>query len=85
MSYRPLIRRIDIGRSWEIARRQYAALEAELAVIKRERNELRACLCELQAAVQERWAAQHRLAELYRERAIARAQSVEHDPAALLH
>ena len=43
------------------------------------------CHLELQAAVQERWQAEHRLASLYRERTIYRAQKAERDPVQLLH
>jgi hypothetical protein len=56
----------------------YAAPQAELAEIKRDLDELRTCLRELQAAVQARWAAEARLADPYRERSIALA--AERDP-----
>jgi hypothetical protein len=61
---------IDVARSWKLARQQYAALVAELAEVKRERDEFRAAL---------------RLAELYRERAIARARTSQRDPNAALN
>jgi hypothetical protein len=51
-------RLVDYRASWQLAREQYAALAAELAAIKRERDEYRACLRELQAAVQARWEAE---------------------------
>ena len=56
-------------------------VQQKLAKIKAERDEFRARLHELQARVQERWAAEQRLAELYRERAIARARAAERNPA----
>jgi len=40
------IHRIDIMRSWELARRQYAELKAEFDQIKRERDEFLSCLRE---------------------------------------
>ena len=55
------------------------------AEVKRERDEFRAALAELRAAVTARWEAEARLAELYRERAIARATAVERDPNAMLN
>ena len=78
-------RRINVAASWQLARAQYAAVVAELVEVKRERDELRTCLRELQAAVQARWEAEARLAELYRERAIARARAVERHPKAMLN
>ena len=85
------LRRIDVAASWALARQQFVALTherdalaAELAEVRRERDEFRACLRELQYAVQERWAAEQRVAELHRERAIARARAAERDPAARL-
>ena len=79
------VRRVDIVRSWQLARAQYAAAVAELAEAKRERDEFRAALVELRAAVTARWKAEARLAELYRERAIARARAAERDPNAMLN
>src|SRR5215472_17038774 len=78
-------RRLDLARSWQLARTQYAAVVAELAEGKRERDEFRAALGELRATVTARWEAEARLAELYRERAIARARAVERDPRAMLN
>jgi len=78
-------RRVDIVRSWALAQQQFAAVIAELAEVKRERDEFRAALAELRAAVSARWEAEARLAELYRERAIARARVVERDPNAMLN
>jgi hypothetical protein len=73
--------------SWQLAKQQYTALTAErdalaaeLAEVKRERDDFRTCLRELQCAVQERWAAEQRVAELHRERAIGRARAAERDP-----
>jgi hypothetical protein len=57
----------------------------ELAEVKRERDEFCAALAELRAAVTARWEAEARLAELYRERTIARARTVERDPSAMLN
>ena len=51
----------------------------------RERDGFRAALAELRAAVTARGEAEARLAELYRERAIARARAVERDPKAMLN
>ena len=78
-------RRLDVARSWQFARAQYAAVVAELAEVKRERDEFRAALAELRAAVTARWEAEARLVELYRERAIARARAVERDLSAMLN
>ena len=78
-------RRVDVARSWALARQQFAAVLADLAEVKRERDEVRAALAELRAAVTARWEAEARLAELYRERAIARARAVERDPSAMLN
>ena len=60
-------------------------MAAELAEVKRERDELRVALAELRAAVTARWEAENRLACLYRERAIARARAQARDPATLLN
>ena len=78
-------RRVDIVRSWALAQQQFAAVIAELAEVKRERDEFRAALAELRAAVTARWEAEARLAALYRERAIARARAVERHPKAMLN
>jgi len=78
-------RPLDLARSWQLARTQYAAVVAKLAEVKREQDEFRAALAELRAAVTARWEAEARLAELYRERAIARARAVERDPNAMLN
>ena len=76
---------VNYRASWQRAREQYAALTSERVALLQERNELRAVLRELQAAVQARWAAEERLADLYRERAIVRARAAERDPAQPLH
>jgi chromosome segregation ATPase len=83
-----MLRKIDIARSWQHARAQFAALVAEhdalkreLAETKRERDEFRAAMRELQAAILARQQAEAELAGLYRERAIARARAAERDPA----
>jgi hypothetical protein len=78
-------RPLDLARNWQLARTQYAAVVTELAEVKRERDEFRAALAELRAAVTARWEAEARVAELYRERAIARARAVERDPNAMLN
>jgi hypothetical protein len=67
------IRRLDLARSWQLARTQYAALVAELAEVKRERDEFRPALAELRAAIIARWEAEARLASF-----IASARS--HEP-----
>ena len=53
----------------------------ELADLRRELNATRAALDELRAATLARQQAEAALAELYRERAIARARAAERDPA----
>jgi hypothetical protein len=87
-----MLRKINAAVSWQLARQQFAGVVAErdqlkweLAEIKRERDEFRAHLRELQAAVQARWAAENRLADLYRERDIERARAAERDPGQPLH
>jgi hypothetical protein len=84
--------RVDIAASWRLAREQFAALVAErdalrvdLAVVRAQRDETLSLLRELQAIVQARWAAEERLAGLYRERTLERARKAERDPAQLLH
>jgi hypothetical protein len=86
------LRRIDIGRSWQLARQQFAALVSErdhlrweLAQTRKSLNETRDALIELRAAVLARQKAELELAALYRERAIARARAAERDPASLLN
>jgi hypothetical protein len=54
-------RRLDLARSWQLARTQPASVLAELAEVKRERDEFRAALAELRAAVIARWEAEARL------------------------
>jgi hypothetical protein len=78
--------------SWALAKQQFAAVVAErdslredLAVVRAQRDETLALLRELQAAIQNRWAAEERCRELYRERDLMRAQAVERDPAMPLH
>ena len=78
-------RRLDLARSWQLARTQPASVLAELAEVKRERDEFRAALAEMRATVTARWEAEARLAELYRERAIARTRAVERAPNAMLN
>lgn len=76
-----MLRKVNIAVSWQRAKQQFAALTAERDELRRERDEYRARLHDLQVCVQERWAAEHRLADLYRERAIVRARAAERDPA----
>ena len=52
----------------------------ELIQVKAERNQFLAALRELKAAVQARWEAEARVAELHRERSIARARTSRCDP-----
>jgi hypothetical protein len=61
------------------------ALCRELLEVTRQRDEFRACARELRCIIQERWAAEERVAELHRERAIARARGAERDPNAALN
>jgi hypothetical protein len=86
------IHRIDVARSWALARQQFAAvvnerdhLRWELAQTKQSLHECRSALAELRAAVLARQKAEHALAALYRERAIARARTAERDPTAMLN
>jgi hypothetical protein len=88
MLWRRPIRRVDRDETWALAREQHAAvvnehnaLQQELTVVKRERDDVIASLRELQAAVQARWQAEARLAYLYRERELARARAAGRDPA----
>ena len=57
----------------------------ELADLRKELDETRTALDELRTAVRARQAAESELAELYRERGIARAQATERDPATPLN
>jgi uncharacterized coiled-coil DUF342 family protein len=89
---RDRVRRLDIAASWQRARAQFASmvaerdrLKSEVIEIRRERDEFRRCLRELQTAVQERWAAEQRLAALHRERALYRAERAERDLSKPLH
>ena len=86
-----MLRKVSIARSWQRAREAYASIVAERDALKRELewtrqslDELRTALAELRAAVLARQKADAELASLYRERAIARAQAAERDPAAPL-
>ena len=78
-------RRPDL-RLWQSAKEQFAALVAErdqlrldLAKVRRQRDDAIDALQELRNAVRARYAAEHELAELYREREIAKARAVERD------
>jgi len=61
------------------------ALAEQLAQTNAALEEIRAAFVELRAMVLERNKAQDYVAELYRERAIARARTVERDPNAMLN
>jgi uncharacterized coiled-coil DUF342 family protein len=88
---RPLLR-VDIARTWQHAREQFAAVVAErdqfrreLAETKADRDELRARLVELLDAYRARRAAEDEVRALHREREIARARAAERDPATPLN
>jgi hypothetical protein len=59
--------------------------ECRIADLRHELNETRAAFEELRAAVLARQNAEHALASLYRERAIARARAATRDASAPLH
>jgi hypothetical protein len=91
MWYRPH-RRVDVALSWQLARKQFAALGAErdalrqeLAETKRELEVVCAQLNELSAAVLERNRAYDNVRILRRERDIVRARHAERDPNQPLH
>jgi hypothetical protein len=82
-----MLRRIDIRRSWQLAREQFAALVAErdelrfqLEWAEHERDQYRARLEELQRAVEQRWKAEAELSALHRERDLQLAMRQERDP-----
>ena len=86
------MRRNDMGRSWELTKLAYAdvceqrdAYKRELELTIQQLAGLRDEVAELRAAVTARWEAEARLAELYRERELARARAVERDPKAMLN
>jgi hypothetical protein len=86
-----MLRKIDIRRSWQLAREQFAAVASErdllrwqLKLAEQSVRELREALQQLSAAVAERQHAEAELARLYREREILRASALERDPAAPL-
>jgi hypothetical protein len=79
--------RVDIAASWRRAREQFAALIAErdslredLHIVREQRDQALDLVRQLQVCIQERWRAEQRCRELYRERAIARARATERDP-----
>jgi len=79
-------RRLDIARSWQLAKQQFAAvlaerdgLRRELAQTRQSLDECRAALRELGAAVLARQQAEAEVHALYREREIARANATERD------
>jgi len=86
-----MLRKIDISRTWQLARLTFAALKAKrdmfaeelertqqcLSNMQRSNTELRAALTELTDAVRRRWQAEAELADLYRQREIERAQKAE--------
>jgi hypothetical protein len=86
------VRRVDVARSWQLARQQFAAVVAErdrlkweLEWTKKSLDEVRDAMRELRAAVLARQQAEFQLAELYREREIARAKATERDIDQLLN
>jgi len=81
-----LRRRVDIAASWAAAKQTFAAvvverdwLRGELAQTRKSLEETRAALSSLQAAVLARHKAEAELANLYRQREIARAKATERD------
>jgi hypothetical protein len=86
-------------RGWALARAQFAALVDERDCLREQLEatrqslqdsndalrEVTDALRELKAAVSARWAAEARLADLYREREIARASAIERDLSAMLN
>jgi hypothetical protein len=81
-------RRINFARSWQFARQQLASVSAERDALLRELADMRQqrdaaidALRELGAARAAVVQAEHELRELYRERAIQRAQNAARDPA----
>jgi hypothetical protein len=94
-----VLRRIDLGASWEFARQQYSAVVNERDVLANEVGELvrererlqcelsdtKQTLKELQAAVLDRNRAYDNLRVLQRERDIVRARAVERNPGMPLH
>jgi hypothetical protein len=85
-----MLRRLDIGRAWQHARQQFAALVAErdhlreeLRRVIAERDEFRRCAAELCAATLARVRAEDELRELRREHAIQRAWAQERGTAPL--
>jgi hypothetical protein len=92
MWHDPGHRRINLAASLAFAKKVFSALVIENTALREDlararlaRDEAISLLRELQAAVQARWAAEQRLADLYRERAIQRAQKAERDPNAALN
>lgn len=78
------IHRVDILRSWQKARAEFAALRAEHDALREELAATRQTLNELLAANLERMRGFHELRSLQRERDICRARHAERDPAAPL-
>jgi hypothetical protein len=81
-------RRLDVARSWQLARQQFSAVVVERDALKRDLEwtkqslaEVRDAMRELRAAVLARQQAEAELAGLYRERVIARARAAQRDPA----
>jgi hypothetical protein len=84
-------RRINVRRSWALAKRVHADVVAERDALLDQLNwtldqlaDLRDELRTLKAAVRARQAAEIELNALYRQRAIQRAEAAERDPAAPL-
>jgi hypothetical protein len=87
---KPLVR-VDVARTWALAKQQFAAVMAERDALRRElsetgreRDDILARFRELQATVLERNKAEIALVTLHRERQIVRARAAERDPAAPL-
>lgn len=86
------LRKIDIVRTWQLAKQAYANVCEERDAYKRQLDwtmqqlaELRAAFADLRAAVLARQRADDALAGLYRERAIQRAGAIERAPKAALN
>ena len=75
------VRRVDAARSWARARQTFASLTAQIAELRRERDELRAAIADMLAARRAVQHAQHELGALYRERELRRARMAVRDPA----
>jgi hypothetical protein len=84
--------RAGTARAWQFARQQFAAvvnernqLRQDLVGVRQQRDQALDLVRELRVCIQERWRAEERCRELYREREIGRARAAERDPAQPLH